>query len=384
MLFQTDHLGRYLFLSGTWERLSGYTVDEMLGTSAEEMIRADTRDAVRQFEIAQRAIGQRELHLERLPITCRDGSEALIDVRAVRLVDADGNVMRDTGYEVHREIEVRHAQKLEAVGRLAAGIAHEINTPVQFVGDNLRFLSDSFVSVLDLLERYRASLNGAGQLSWSERRDLLRLAEADADVEYLAEEVPIAVDQSLEGIQRVASIVRAMKAFGHPDRVEQHDADLNEALANTLTVARNELKYVADVNTDYGDIPRIRCHPGDINQVFLNLLVNAAHAIAAIEPERGRGTIAVRTWLDGNDVCISVADSGTGVPAELQERIFDPFFTTKDVGQGTGQGLSLARAVIVEKHAGTLSLRSTPGEGATFTIRLPVAGTVGAGSGSAA
>jgi signal transduction histidine kinase len=191
----------------------------------------------------------------------------------------------------------------------------------------------------------------------------------------LKTEIPKALEQSLDGVRRVATIVRSMKEFSHVDRNSQKaSADLNKALESTLIVARNELKYVADVETNYGDIPAVFCHLGDLNQVFLNLLINAAHAIGdAVKGTTKKGRIGVTTRRDGDSIEVSVSDTGTGIPETVRDKIFDPFFTTKEVGKGTGQGLALARAVVVEKHGGTLTFETEMGKGTTFCIRLPLA-----------
>jgi signal transduction histidine kinase len=195
-------------------------------------------------------------------------------------------------------------------------------------------------------------------------------------VEFLASEVPAALAEMQEGVQRVTTIVRAMKDFSHPGNQGRQSADLNKAIATTIAVARNEYKYVADVQCDFGDIPSIECWVADLNQVFLNLLVNAAHAIkdAIGEGAGQRGTIRVSTRLDGDWVDIRFADSGTGIPEGVRERIFEQFFTTKPVGRGTGLGLAIARSVVVEKHGGTLSFETELGKGTTFIVRLPIAG----------
>ncbi|MBW6439120.1 hypothetical protein KZ829_35880 [Actinoplanes hulinensis] len=273
-----------------------------------------------------------------------------------------------------REIESRHAQKLESLDRLSAGIAHEINTPIQFVGDNTRFLAGSCQAMIDLLLVYRECLSmppASEPMPWQERLRRAQDAEEQADLEYLVEEVPLAVSQSLEGIERVASLVRAMKTFSYKDGGSAAYADLNEALRCTLTVARNEVTYVADVVLDLGDLPEVLCHAGDLNQVFLNLLVNAADAMRGRE---GRGTITVTSRRDGPDAVITIADNGSGIPPEMHKVIFEPFFTTKELGKGTGQGLPLAHAVVVDKHGGAIELSSAPGEGTTFVLRLPVDG----------
>jgi signal transduction histidine kinase len=274
------------------------------------------------------------------------------------------------------ELATRQAQKLEAVGRLAAGIAHEINTPIQFVGDNTHFLRDAFASLQRLLDAYAVLCDAAaaGQVAPSLLAAVHR-AEAEADLAYLSEEIPRALEQVLEGVERVASIVRALKEFAHPARKERAPADLNQALQSTLTVARNELKYVAEVQTDFAPLPPVLCQIGDLNQVFLNLLVNAAHAIADQVGDSGaRGTITVRTRALGTQVEVAISDTGPGIPAAIRDRIFDPFFTTKAVGRGTGQGLALARAIVVEQHGGELTFESVEGAGTTFYVRLPVTG----------
>jgi len=280
---------------------------------------------------------------------------------------------RDVSERHRLELELRHAQKLESVGRLAAGIAHEINTPIQFVGDNARFLETAFTDLDRLLAAYRELVSAAqanGDIETT-LRDVNAVA-TEIDIEFVMEEVPTAISQTLEGISRVANIVRAMKAFGHPGTEEKSRADLNEAIKNTIVVANNEIKYIADVETDLGDLPLVYCHLGDINQVVLNLVVNAAHAIGAAD--RGHGTIRVSTRTDDGFAVIEVADTGTGVPAEIADKLFDPFFTTKEVGTGTGQGLALVRTLVTDRHGGTIDFTSTIGVGTVFTVRLPVAG----------
>jgi signal transduction histidine kinase len=273
------------------------------------------------------------------------------------------------------ELELQQAQKLESVGRLAAGVAHEINTPVQFVNDSCHFVRDGLADLQGLLGHYREALQSLanGQGSPDQVLQRLKALEQAADVDYLMENMPGAIDRSLDGLQRVATIVRSMKEFAHPDQKDMASADLNQAILSTLTIARNEYKYVADIKTELGDLPQVCCFPGDFNQAVLNIVVNAAHAIEEKVRDSGqRGCITIRTRQQGEDVLISIQDTGGGIPESVRGKIFDPFFTTKEVGKGTGQGLAIARSVIVDKHHGELRFDTDPGVGTTFHIRLPI------------
>jgi signal transduction histidine kinase len=270
------------------------------------------------------------------------------------------------------------AQKLEAVGQLAAGIAHEINTPIQFIGDSVQFLREAVQDIDALLADYRAACAAVGDRDGDELRERIARADDDADLQYLQERMPPAFERTLDGVERVASIVRAMKEFAHP-QTEQAPADLNRALASTLTVARSEYKYVAEVQTRFDELPPVVCNLSDVNQVFLNLIVNAAHAIedrrtaAAGTAAPAPGTIVISTALQGEFAVVSVRDSGCGIRPDIRSRVFDPFFTTKGVGRGSGQGLAISRAV-AERHGGSLTFRTDLGAGTTFTLRLPIAG----------
>jgi PAS domain S-box-containing protein len=272
--------------------------------------------------------------------------------------------------------QLRQAQKLEAIGQLAAGIAHEINTPTQYVGDNTRFLQESWHSFNELLAiaREMRQLAAAGLIPPQTLQRFDTLAQA-ADFEYLQAEIPRAIEQSLDGIERVAKIVRAMKDFSHPGSEEKRSIDINQAIETTITVARNEWKYVSDVETHFDpNLPLVPCHAGEFNQVILNLLINAAQAIAeALEDgSQGKGTIVVSTMRDQDWAEISISDTGAGVPEAVRSRVFEPFFTTKPVGKGTGQGLALAHTAIVRRHGGKIWFDSELGKGTTFYIRMPL------------
>jgi PAS domain S-box-containing protein len=291
----------------------------------------------------------------------------------------EGFLILGTDVTEHRVLEeqLRQAQKLEAIGQLAAGIAHEINTPTQYVGDNARFLRDGFRGLdglFDVVDRLCAGA-GRGEAPDTALVGALAAEAGRADLTFLRHEIPLAIGQALEGIERVTRIVRAMKEFSHPNATKV-PVDLNRAVETTLIVAQNEIKYVADaqVELDPG-LPPVPCVPGDVNQVILNLLVNAAHAIGdAVAASPGaRGRITVTTRRSGPWAEIAVADTGTGIPDAIRDRIFEPFFTTKEVGRGTGQGLAIAHAVVVTKHKGQIRVDSTPGQGSTFVVRLPIA-----------
>ncbi len=274
------------------------------------------------------------------------------------------------------ERDLRQTQKLEAIGQLAAGIAHEINTPIQYVADNARFLQDGFKDLLATYSTHEALLKAV-------RSDTVTAAMLDevdtsilaADLPYLTEEIPRAIEQSLEGVQRVIEIVCAMRDFSHPGSDQKRLVNLNHAIKNTVTVARNEWKDVAEMALDLDHfLPEVFCLPGEINQVLLNIIVNAAHAIAdTLENNKhGKGKITIATCQKNDSIVIHIGDTGTGIPKAIQHRIFDPFFTTKGVGQGTGQGLAIAHRVITEKHGGILRFETEQGYGTTFIIELPL------------
>jgi signal transduction histidine kinase len=282
--------------------------------------------------------------------------------------------LREEGIQMERELAQAH--RLEAVGQLAAGIAHEINTPTQFVGDNTRFLKNAFSDINALLDKIHRLLQAAkiGSLTPEVLADVENTFN-QSDMQYLNGEIPKAIDQSLEGLGRIAAIVRAMNEFSHPGNTQKLNVDLAHAIENALTISRNEWKSVAKVVTDFDPrLPMVACLPGDLNQVILNLIVNAAHSIAEKNGAQTgpEGTIAIRTRQNGDWAEIQVEDTGAGIPEEIRHCIFDPFFTTKAPGKGSGQGLSIAHNIITKKHGGTIQFHSQTGQGATFIIRLPI------------
>jgi signal transduction histidine kinase len=270
------------------------------------------------------------------------------------------------------EIELRQAQKLEAVGRLAAGIAHEINTPIQYVSDNASFVRTALRDLAPLIARYRAVIaeaHAGGQAPDSDSlRELAALEEA-ADLDFTLERAPVSLDRILDGAGRVAAIVLAMKDFGREDGTARVFGDIVAMLRSTLEVARAEVQKVAEVETDFGELPPVECQAGALHQVFLHLITNACHAIADADSGQ-RGKLRISTAVEGQGVVIAVSDTGIGIPESIRERIFDPFFTTKDVGRGSGQGLSVSRS-IVEKHGGSIRFQTEVGKGSTFFVHLP-------------
>ncbi len=364
-LFGVDRPDEFLAL-GAWDISPERQPDGRSSTEkAQEMIETAMREGSVLFDWMHRRI---------------DGQTFSATVLLTRMALDDQvflqATVRDVSQQKALETELSHARKLEAVGQLAAGIAHEINTPTQFVSDSIHFLREACDNQQELIGQYRLLVDTIGRQSGHEELlAQIREAEEKADIDYFREHIPGSFERCFDGLERIGAIVGAMKDFAHPDQKEKVSADLNQAIQATLTIAKNECKYVADVETELGDLPPVVCHIGELNQVFLNLLVNAAHAIAdALGDTGGRGKIRVRTRAEGEHVLVEIEDTGTGIPEKVRDRVFDPFFTTKEVGKGSGQGLAIARSIVTNKHGGTLTFRTQEGQGTTFIIRIPVDG----------
>jgi len=303
---------------------------------------------------------------------CQQESEILLSLSdPAQIVHAYEELRRMHARLKETQAELVQVRKLEAVGQLAAGIAHEINTPTQFIGDNLVFLKENLGPLL-------AALQASGQILNATKAtvELIEHLQASLDAEqisYLGQEIPKAIDQSLEGIRRVGTIVRAMKEFSHPGSKEKVPTDIHRAIENTIVITRSEWKEVAEVHTNFDpSVELVPCIPDELNQVILNLVVNAAQALRTAEDgARGKGAITIATLQNDPWVEIRISDTGPGIPKPVQHRIFEPFFTTKEVGKGTGQGLYLAHVSVVKKHGGTLTFECPPGQGTTFIVRLP-------------
>jgi two-component system, NtrC family, sensor kinase len=298
--------------------------------------------------------------------------------------DENGNTLylvitaRDITERHQQEIQVRLNQKLESIGLLAAGIAHEINTPTQFISDNTRFLIDAFGQLERAVKEYRRAIGAARQqnLLSSHVADV-EAVEHGCEIDYLLSEIPRTLDQSLDGLGRVAKIVRSLKEFSHPGSQVRSPMDVNRSVENAAMVCRHEWKYVADVELKLDpDLPKVPCLADEFNQAILNLVINAAHTIADAQKtaadRSAKGCITLRTRRDGDWAVVEVSDTGLGIPEAIRDRIFEPFFTTKPLGKGTGQGLAIVRTVIVGKHKGTVDFTTELGKGTTFRLRLPL------------
>jgi|CXWL01.1.fsa_nt_gi PAS domain S-box-containing protein len=321
----------------------------------------------------------KSVRVDKIRLTPPEGTEVFLKLTVSPICEDRGMsyifMGEDITERLNFERELVQAQKLESIGQLASGIAHEINTPIQFVGDNVRFLSDSFSDIGRVIGQYQRLLTAAKTGPCPpECIESCEAATIEADLAYLLAEIPKALAQSAEGINRVATIVRAMKEFAHPGNSEKAMTNLNHAIDSTVTVARNEWKYVADLHTALDpSLPPVPCLIGEFNQVVLNMIVNATHAIAdAVKGTGKKGTITISTACQGDFVEVRIADTGMGIPESIRHKIFDPFFTTKAVGKGTGQGLAIAHSVVVDKHGGTITVDSEVGQGTTFVLRLPL------------
>jgi two-component system, NtrC family, sensor kinase len=384
-----DPSGRRVYTSPSYQFVLGYSAEEMARLTSTELLHPE--DIERVNNALQGIIEGRPTQGLEYRLRHKDGQWLYFESTAAIIRDLDSTstralvVARDITERkaaeqtrLAMEMQLRQAQKLEAIGQLAAGIAHEINTPTQYIGDNTAFLRDSFDEAFSLMGRMMAHLIDIRTMGGAAGEAAGKALEAleKTDLEYLGAEIPKAVQQSLDGVARISKIVKAMKDFSHPGGESKTLTDLHHAIESTITVSRNEWKYAASLTTDFDPtLPPVPCYPGELNQVILNLIVNAAHAIEAAHSGENPpvlGHITVKTRALEHEVEVSISDDGTGIAEEIQARMFEPFFTTKPVGKGSGQGLSIAHAVIVEKHQGRIEVRSKVGRGTTFILHLPL------------
>ena len=333
-------------------------------------------DGVAESRTASQPIRVDDIRFQRL-----DGEERYLGLTINHLGDDDcilglTIIGSDITDRKKLETQMQRSQKMQAIGQLASGIAHEINTPSQFVGDNTRFFQDAYEDLIQIIREYEDLIDKAKSNALT--AELIAGTEKriqDLDLEYLEEEIPIALQHTLKGVDRIAKIVQAMKIFSHPGMITKEPTDINAEIEKTITITRNEWKYIAQMETDFdSNLPAVPCFRAELNQVILNMIVNAAHAIAeanANAPSK-QGIISIRTYHKDNWAKIRIGDTGAGIPQEIRHKIFDLFFTTKGPGKGTGQGLAISHSVIVDKHKGTLDLESQEGKGTTFIIGLPL------------
>lgn len=379
--YEIDLRGNFIFLNEFVGRIFGRTMDELYKTGYRQFMDRENAESARKtfYDV---------LKTEKPRVGCvfeiirKDGKKRQVGLSICLVKDACGRktgfrgIARDISERKSIEAQQRHAQKLESIGQLAAGIAHEINTPIQYTTDNTRFLQDSFAEIETILKNYGRLLESikAGLPTEDVVREIERII-SEIDLDYLKEEIPKAIEQSLEGLDNVAKIVSAMKQFSHPGTDEKVFTDINKAIQSTITISRNEWKYVADVTSDLDpDLPLIPCLRGEFNQVILNIIINAAHAIGDTPGVKsgGKGSIGITTRRQGEWAEIRISDTGKGIPKEIRDRIFDPFFTTKEVGKGSGQGLAISHSVIVNKHGGSIGFETEMDHGTTMIIRLPI------------
>ncbi len=381
LMIAVDVAGRVTHLNRVAQSTLGLTEQSALGRRLVECdVRWELPEPLSRF--GEFPLSGESVRMEDIKFMRVDGREGLLGMTLYPLPADEGGKFgalilgADVSERRRQELSLRQSQKLESIGKLAAGIAHEINTPTQYVGDNTRFLADAFGDLNKVLEKCER-LSAAARVGEVGPELLAELNEAVrmADVEYLLGEIPKAIQQSLDGIERITMIVRSMRDFAHPDTGEMKAVDLNKAIKSTITVSRNEWKFVADLVADLDpELPPVPCLIGELNQVVLNMIVNASHAISDVTGggARGKGTITISTRRDGDWAEVWIGDTGAGIPENIVSRIFDPFFTTKEVGKGTGQGLAISHSVVVEKHGGQIVCETKEGRGTTFRIRLPL------------
>ena len=380
-IFVKDAQGRFTLANKTVANVFGTTIEEIIGkTDADFLQDIERINKVREDD-RQVIENREEKFIFEEKMTDTDGNIHWIQTVKRPLVFGDDNSIHVLGIATDLtdrkilENHLRHAQKMESIGQIAAGISHEINTPTQYVSDNTHFIRDGFADVGEFVRDCRTLFQKvtSGEVTAAEVKKLEEKFDAQ-DIDYLLEEVPKAIKQSLEGVSRISKIVQTMRTFSHPGTDEMKPANLNKAIESTIAVAHNEWKYVADLETAFDEnLPLVPCLLDEFNQVILNMIINAAHAVGEVSALRYKGKITITTTKVGDNWAeIRIADTGAGIPYEFQSRIFDPFFTTKEVGKGTGQGLAISHNVIVKNHNGQLTFETEKNKGTTFIIRLPL------------
>lgn len=379
--FYKDRDGKYVLLNAAFGHFFNLRTEDLLGQSIYEIMPkadADVHHAKDLHLLDNPGIDVYEYQQTDVHGSLRDTifHRNSIQDEAGRILGIVGAIIDITDQKqaerdrMEMQARVMQAGKLEAIGQLAAGIAHEINNPIQFIGDNSLFVHDSIRGILAALHSLSQFKHQEGD-SAERQREIERIID-ELDVDFLSAELPQALSDTQEGVRRVAQIIAALREFSHPDGKAKTLTDLNFNIQNTVTITRSEWRSIAELHCELDpDLPRIQCHSGAINQVLTNLIINAAHSIREIHAQRPKGLITVRSTFDADTVQIHVEDNGNGIPVAIQKRIFDPFFTTKPIGQGTGQGLYLCHMIVVKDHGGTIRFETQEGCGTTFTVTLP-------------
>lgn len=373
-----DAAGLVTWANRGFTRLTGFGPWDTAGRSFTGLVRLGGADEGPTLDVGD-ALAAGRSFAATVSLHRKDGAMRWADLDMHPVTEAGGPavahvvVLTDATEREQTSTRLAHAERLATIGRLAAGVAHEIATPVQFIGDSVQFLRDAITdlaAVMAALRRVRQAVTDGADAAEAARAAIA--VEDAADLDYLIDNAPRAVESCVEGLDRVSAIVRSLKEFAHPQQSAMSSTDLNHIVRSTLTLARNEYKYVADLDTTFGVLPPVTCIAGSISQVVLNLVVNAAHAVGdVVKASGGKGRIAVSTHVEGEHAVITVRDSGSGIADDVRPHIFEAFYTTKAVGKGTGQGLALAWAIVAGDHAGAIDVESAPGQGATFRVRLP-------------
>jgi len=388
----TDRDGLVILFNRAAESITGYTFSEAIHRPVVDVLNLRVSSSLDKISdvvnyLVELERVQKKYSIYRAPVLItKNGEKLLLSGSITSLTSADTEketagyviVFQNITEKQRSDAQNALSQKMQAIGELAAGIAHEINTPIQYVGDNIKFLRKAYAKYTETLTAYQDMVKE--RLDQTISQDIFNQLEALAiqkKIPYYTEEIPRAIQESLDGTERVRKIVLAMREFSHPSEKEKKLSDLNHGIETTIVISRNEWKYCADLESDLDQqLPLVYCQIDEINQVVLNMIVNAAQSIQEKmlqdqTPDQ-KGKITVRTVALQNCVRIHITDTGNGIQPEIRGRIFDPFFTTKGVGKGTGQGLSMAHNIIVNNHQGSISVDSEPGQGTTFTIELPL------------
>jgi len=373
----SDTEGRFRYVNRAFTHLCGYTPAEVIGQPVSLL---KSPGLTKRF-YAKLALDLRagKVWSGAIPYCRKDTSQFETETTISPIRNDAGEIIyyvslwRDISQERALQQQLLQAQKLEAIGQLAAGVAHELNTPIQYIQNNVSFFRESFIEIQPVINKLQQVAKAPQQMQEPIWQQGVANDVSTIDLDFINEEIPLSIEESLQGIDHVVRIVSAMKEFSHPGQSEKSPTDINRLIENSIIVTRNEWKYVAELTTDLDpNLPLLLCEPGSWSQIMLNLIVNSAHAIGAHPQEDGIfGTIHITTRNQDQRLVLTIEDTGTGIAPEHLDRIFEPFFTTKDVGKGTGQGLAIVYDLVVNKHQGTISCDSKPGMGCRFTISIP-------------